>query len=126
MGAMCQKTVAGDVPVCLVARQCQGGGRNCTERAQTGVTVGYGACKASPILAQSITFATNGGSSDCCSYPVVGIPTSGQIEVVDCAFNLIYGTGNVAIIKACASCMCKGVSVEPATWGRIKSIYRSE
>ena len=89
---------------------------------QIGASIGYGLCKASPIHVSTLNFFTNGGTPFCCYYPVVGMPLSGQIEVVDCSNNLIYGTGGKGIIKATPACQCN-VPAEDTTWGQVKSLY---
>ena len=110
---------------------------------QTGVSVGYGTCRASPIHVLTINFFTMGTTPPCCYYWTCPDPlaASGQIEVVDCSQNLVYGVGGGGIINSNASCSCGcasmacvealyrasakcwGVAVEDATWGRVKDAY---
>ena len=60
---------------------------------QTGVAIGYGACLAAPIHILSINVFCQGLTPPCCYYSVLPDPQtlSGQIEVVDCANNLLVG-----------------------------------
>jgi hypothetical protein len=92
---------------------------------QTGVSVGYGGCLAAPTLVLSMNFFAQGITPPCCTYPVLPDPAapSGQIEVMDCASNLLYATGGRAIINPTDNCGCN-VPVEETTWGRVKAMYR--
>ncbi|UCH83871.1 MAG: BACON domain-containing protein [Candidatus Latescibacterota bacterium] len=95
---------------------------------QEGVAIGYGACYASPIHVLTIQYFAAGLSETCCMYPVipsVNAP-SGQIEVVNCAEELLWGNGLVSSVNADATCMCGVVKVEESTWGRVKAIYAPE
>lgn len=91
---------------------------------QNGVAIGYGACLAAPIHVLTINFFGSGLTPACCYYGVFADPNlaSGQIEVVDCAENLIYATGGVGIVNPNATCQCD-VPVQDTTWGKVKSIF---
>jgi hypothetical protein len=92
---------------------------------QTGVAIGYGACIAAPIHILSINVFCQGLTSACCYYPVLPDPQtlSGQIEVVDCANNLLIGWGGQAVVNPDHSCCCNCTPVEESTWGKVKSLY---
>jgi len=111
---------------------------------QTGVSVGYGVCRSSPIHVLTINFFTIGTTPPCCYYWTCPDPLadSGEIEVVDCNQNLLTTTGGAGIINSTVNCPCNwcasmacveeiyrtssncfGVPVESATWGRVKDAY---
>jgi len=91
---------------------------------QTGVSVGYGACKVSPILCQTIQYFTSGTTGSCCYYPVLADPTATPpgIYVVDCQDHLLTATGGKGIIKSGPACNCN-VPAEDTTWGQVKALY---
>lgn len=95
---------------------------------QTGVAVGYGACHDWPIHVLSIRYVTSGLSETCCMYPVIPAAnaSSGRIEVVDCANELMFGHGLVSSVNAVGGCICGSVKVEESTWGRVKALYAPE
>ncbi len=95
---------------------------------QTGASVAYGVCLASPIHVLTIQFFSSGLSETCCMYQVVAAPgaTSGEIEVVDCTTNLLFGSGLVSGVNPDASCVCGAVRVEKSTWGKVKALYAPE
>jgi hypothetical protein len=90
-----------------------------------------------------MVFYTMGTTPSCCEYWTCPDPlsSSGQIEVVDCAQNLLTATGGAGIINSNASCSCGCASlacvealyrasancfevpVEDATWGRVKDAF---
>ena len=90
----------------------------------TGVAIGYGACQAAPTHVLTINMFCQGLTAPCCLYQVVEDPNvpSGQVEVVDCANNLLFGTGGAAIINADPTCNCD-VPTNESTWGKVKSLY---
>jgi hypothetical protein len=90
---------------------------------QAGVSIGYGSCRPGPIHVQSIVFFTQGTTPQCCLYPVLGIPSSGNVEAVDCANHLITAYGVTSVINPNGACTCGSVKVEESTWGRVKSLY---
>lgn len=90
---------------------------------QVGVSIGYGSCRPGPIHVQSIVYFTQGTTPQCCLYPVLGIPSSGKVEAVDCANNLITAYGVTSVINPNGACTCGSVRVEETTWGRVKSLY---
>jgi hypothetical protein len=95
---------------------------------QAGVSIGYGSCRYGSVLVQTLSFFTNASTPNCCFYPVRGIPTSGEVEVVDCLFNLRFAQGVTSMVNATSGCPCSGINVrvEESTWGRVKSLYWSE
>ena len=91
---------------------------------QGGVAIGYGACLAAPIHVLTINYFGGGTTTPCCYYGVFPDPNvaSGEIEVVDCAENLLFATGGVGIINPDGTCQCD-VPVQDTTWGQIKSMF---
>lgn len=91
---------------------------------QIGVSVGYGSCKVSPILLQTLNYFTNGATPNCCYYPVLADPTATPpgIYVVDCQDQLLTATGGKGIIKSLQTCNCN-VPAEETTWGQVKALY---
>jgi hypothetical protein len=92
---------------------------------QTGISIGYGACLAAPIHILTINFFCQGLTGDCCLYEVVPDPNApqGQILVVDCDENLIFGHGGTSVINPTASCCCNCTPTKESTWGKVKSLY---
>jgi hypothetical protein len=92
---------------------------------QTGIAIGYGACYASPIHLLTIKYYVAGTTQACCPYPVIPDPdvASGEIEVVNCATTLLYGTGLTSMVNPDTGCWCGLIKVEETTWGHIKSLY---
>ena len=98
---------------------------------QTGVALGYGTCQVGPMHIYTINYFVQGPpAGTCCYYPVLPDPhvASGEIEVVDCNGNSVYGEGGTASLYPTANCMCEGgtVRVEETTWGRVKALYAPE
>jgi len=92
---------------------------------QSGVAIGYGVCLPGPIQVLTINVFGQGLSQTCCEYFVIPDPNvaSGQIEVVDCANDLLFATGGVGYVNADPNmCGCEPAT-EAATWGGIKAIY---
>jgi hypothetical protein len=91
---------------------------------QTGVAIGYGACLAAPIHILTMNMFTSGITGPCCAITVIPDPNvpSGQIEVVDCGNNLIFGSGFTSYINGNSTCPCT-VATEESTWGQVKSLY---
>jgi len=91
---------------------------------QTGVSIGYGMCRQSPLHVLTLSYFTNGMTPSCCYYPVLEHPTATPpgLLVVNCAEQLIPATGGKGIIKSGAGCNCN-VPVEETTWGQVKSLY---
>jgi hypothetical protein len=92
---------------------------------QTGISIGYGACLASPIHILTINFFCQGLTDDCCLYDVVPDPAApqGEILVVDCGGNLTYGHGGTSVINPNGSCCCNCTPAYQSTWGKVKSLY---
>ncbi len=91
---------------------------------QIGFSTGYGACKVSPIHTQIINVFGQGLTGPCCRWFVDADPLlpSGQIEVSDCGFNVIYATGGQGIVNPNGTCQCN-VPTEDTTWGQVKALY---
>ena len=95
---------------------------------QTGTSVPYGVCKVSTSYVMAINYFVQGPPTQfCCEYPVLPDPhaLSGRIEIADCGFNTVYGTGATAIVNPDVTCPCSlpPVAVEETTWGRVKALY---
>jgi len=93
---------------------------------RAGVTASYGGCETSPMLLCTITYTTNGTSSDCSYLEVVPDPSSftGAIEVVDCASQQLAGRGGKIYVNPTESCPCGLPNpVEHTDWGRIKAMF---
>jgi len=94
---------------------------------QTGVVIGYGYCASAPTHVLIINYFVQALTGPCCPYRVLPDPSlpSGQIEVWDCASNLVFADGGRAIINPDQSCMCDyPVPVVETTWGQIKAQYQ--
>ena len=92
---------------------------------QDGVAIGYGACLVAPIHVLTINFFGGGATTPCCYYGVFPDPlvASGQIEVVDCAENLLFATGGIGIVNGDATCLCNNVPTRDTTWGQVKALF---
>jgi hypothetical protein len=96
---------------------------------QSGVSIGYGACYASPVHILTINLLTSGTSEQCCIYFIVPNPNNqdGRIQTVDCLLNLLNAEGRAAVINPDGRCACGGpLPAEATTWGRVKAMYRGE
>ena len=114
-----------------------GGGFNCTYTGeiihmptsigttQSGLSVAYGACLASPILLVTINYFCMGTNPTCAYIEVVPDPGSptGMIEIVDCAYVKHIGSGNAIYFNHDASCDCYD-PVKSSSWGGVKALYR--
>jgi hypothetical protein len=91
---------------------------------QSGISVGYGACKFSEFLVATINYYASGNSGKCASIWVVPDPASptGTIEVVNCSASLLQGSGSRLVINSDGSCDC-GPTTSDTNWGKIKNIY---
>ncbi|UCG50427.1 MAG: hypothetical protein JSW58_09435 [Candidatus Latescibacterota bacterium] len=91
-----------------------------------GCAIGYGQCLSGAIYVIPINFFGYGTTPPCCKYTVMPDPDapSGEIEVVDCEYNIIYGLGEVAVINGDGSCPCGyTVPAEETTWGQVKALF---
>jgi hypothetical protein len=90
----------------------------------TGIAMGYGNCLSSPIHVMSVNYFAYGTSVPCSWMKVIPPPDlpSGNIEVVDCGNNLIFGTGGTMIVNPTEDCVCD-VPADETTWGAIKAMY---
>jgi hypothetical protein len=75
---------------------------------QVGISIGYGACKTTTTHLVTMNFLTLGTTPPCCEYPVLADPNSasGQIELADCYFEVVYGVGGTGIVNGNSSCPC--------------------
>ena len=93
---------------------------------QNGIAIAYGGCVPTPNHILTISVLALGLTSvDCCAYTVLPDPNaaSGQIDVVNCADELVFGNGFTSFVSV-PPCNCApSVRTEHTTWGAIKSIY---
>jgi hypothetical protein len=82
---------------------------------QTGVSIGYGACRTGNIHVQTINFFAAGTTPACCSYYATCDPlgqnacSQGFLDFVDCDFNPTVGQGRYAVVNGNTSCPCGAV-----------------
>lgn len=90
---------------------------------QIDLSIGYGFCLEPPIYLGQVNFFATGGALPCCE--LVALPGL-QFVFTDCSFDEIpLATGETVIINPNDSCRCQQpLATEPATWGRVKSLYR--
>jgi hypothetical protein len=70
---------------------------------QTGVSIGFGACKTSRVHCLTMNYFTTGTTEGCCPYRVLPHPSveSGEVEFADCDFNVFFGQGRAtAVLEA--------------------------
>lgn len=96
---------------------------------QTGVAIGYGACLAAPVNVMNIQVLSTiagGSATPCCLYPTLPDPNlpSGEVEVVDCQNNLIFGKGYIGVLNGNSTCTCAQVPTSENTWGGVKALYQ--
>lgn len=104
----------------------------------TGVAITYVGCKPLPHLLATITFIPLQATAPCYALEVVPDPVlaSGEIEVIDCANNVLYGYGATMCVNIPECCLisasqasvslgdCAPVGAQSSTWGGIKALYR--
>ena len=75
---------------------------------QTAVTVGFPGCLLGPLHVLTIDYIVEGPSPLCCYYDVEPDPyqPSGQVELVDCGYNLVYADGLTSTINGNETCPC--------------------
>jgi hypothetical protein len=72
---------------------------------ETGVSIGFGTCKtSSDFLVLTILYFMPGTTQGCCLFPILPDPKAdtaytGQVEFVDCAFELALGRGSWSFIS---------------------------
>lgn len=88
-------------------------------------SVAFGLCLTPPIHVGEITYETTGSAPPCCEYPIQQ-PISFPLQYVDCGFAEIDALpGQSVMINPNESCRCTlPLATEPATWGRVKALYR--
>lgn len=95
----------------------------------TGVTITYVGCKPLPHLLATLNFIPVAETVPCSASLVVlpdPVVASGNIEVVDCSSNVLFGTGGIIFIGADFDdfgCRCE-IATEAQTWGGIKALYQ--
>jgi hypothetical protein len=90
---------------------------------QTGVSIGYGACKAAPIHILTLNFFTMGATQPCCLFPVRPHPVNGGPWMVDCASTQLPAAARIAVVNGNQTCTCAIVPVDESTWGGVKALY---
>jgi hypothetical protein len=90
---------------------------------QTGVSIGYGSCKAAPIHILTLNFFTMGMTPQCCLYPVLPHPVNGGPWMVDCSNNQLPAAARIAVVNGNLTCTCEIVPTEETTWGGVKALY---
>ena len=92
---------------------------------QTGMAIGYGACRTGAIHFVTVVYFLQGSSPACCLYPLRGsVSSGGEVMVVDCNSNMVPAVGLVATINGNETCPCGyPVPVEETTWGQVKALY---
>ena len=90
---------------------------------QFGISVAYPQCLSSPIHVLSINFFTQGLTPKCCGFPVRPDPNtrSGEVEAVDCGYELLVARGMYGRVNRDGSCPCEQ-DIE-STWGGVKAVY---
>lgn len=90
--------------------------------AANGVSVFYFTCTAGTILIDTVTFLSHGTSAPC-SYMRLGPhPTQNRV-IIQCNFAGTPFVAGEGIVNPTPACTCN-VTTEPATWGRVKALYR--
>jgi len=88
-----------------------------------GISVGYGTCAQTPVLAVVMSFFGNGTSQPCSYLEVAPHPEIGAIVWHDCVPNdKPPGDGG----RLWVNCTGPPVPTEESTWGRIKDLYTGE
>jgi hypothetical protein len=95
---------------------------------QSGVSIGYGTCRSSPIHLQTISFFTQALTQPCCRYFVVAHPgaESGDIEMVDCLDTILAASSVIAVVNGSDTCPCGGPPKDVSSWGKVKTLYTEE
>lgn len=90
---------------------------------QTGISIGYGGCFASPITILSMVFFGYGLTPWCCYYAPTPHPGTGLIEMVDCSQTLLVAGAQCAMVNPDQTCLCAATPTEKSTWGKVKALY---
>lgn len=91
---------------------------------QTGVSIGFGLCKAAPFHVMTINYFASGTTPADCVYRTLAHPynVTGNIEVADCDFNSsTFFEGANFINPPEADCFT--IPVQESTWGKVKSVF---
>ncbi len=91
---------------------------------QSGISLGYGACKYSEFLVTTVAYYASGNSAKCATIWVVADPAAptGTIEIVNCSATKLRGAGSRLVINSDGTCEC-GPTTTDTNWGKIKNIY---
>jgi hypothetical protein len=92
---------------------------------QIGLSVVYDPyCSNSPVLLVTIELNVLGTTPACCVWRVTADPavSSGEIEVADCEYNVLFATGYHALFNTDTTCNCS-IPTEDTTWGQVKALY---
>jgi len=82
---------------------------------QTGISVAFGDCLYGVVPLLELTYSCWGTTGSCCEWPVLANPSSGMLQIVDCAFQLQPATGLVSVINPDNTCPCGAPVIETGT-----------
>lgn len=91
---------------------------------QTGVAVGFGACRVSLVHVLTMTYYSYGTTQADCVYLTRADPSvpSGRILLTDCNFELVEIPDGGNFINP-PEAGCYSTPVESMTWGQVKSLF---
>jgi hypothetical protein len=91
---------------------------------QSGVSIGFGACRTPPVLALTITYYGFGATPPDCIYLTLPNPNnpSGLIQFADCNFEAVDVPGGGNYINP-PEADCWTIATESKTWGGVKSLF---
>ena len=92
----------------------------------TGIAIGYGGCFTGPIHVLTLQYFAQGLTGPCCFIDVFPDVTLSDIQVVDCASNLLAATALNGVVNGDGSCECgipPTVPTQDTTWGQMKALY---
>jgi hypothetical protein len=91
--------------------------------AKDGISIAYVPCQGGTFLIDTVSMMSAGTSTPCSYFRLVAHPTQG-LAILRCSsydpMSFVPGEG---IVNPTGACACT-VATEPATWGRVKSLYR--
>ncbi|MDH4036436.1 MAG: hypothetical protein OEX18_00775 [Candidatus Krumholzibacteria bacterium] len=98
---------------------------------QTDLSIAYAGCVDLPVFIARINFSVTGKAPPCCRVLVAPPLTQSPQEIVEvsCDYQThAVGTGLGVTVNPPTSCACDSpttLRTEPATWGRVKAIFRN-
>jgi len=99
--------------------------------AQTDLTIAYAGCVDLPVFIARVDFAVTGKAPPCCKVQVAPAASPAVTDVLEvtCDFETrAVGTGAPVVVNPPGSCQCDAptsLRTESATWGKVKSLFRS-